>query len=565
MTARKVSGSELPYAIYARQSHDRDGEGLAVDRQIKECRELARKLGLSGKGVVYSDNDVSATSGKPRPAYERLMEALRSGRHSRVLAWHSDRIYRKNTDLEPLIALIETTGVRLYTVQSSGDGEVDLTTPDGRMVARILGAVATREVEHKGQRQRSANRDRALLGRRSTGGPRPFGYGQTITTTTINEEGEAITKRTHFNLNEINEPEAAAIREAFERKLRGESDWAIFTDWNRRGIRTQRGNEWNGIAFRHMLRRPALAGLVDYKGEVLPGVTAAWPAIVSEDVWRAVVAGIMRDPERRAQSGPPVRHLLGGLVHCECSQPLMSAVLAAKNGGRGIYKCQSIRTGSREGSRTGHVSINREILDAYAKARVVDALIRRRELLSTKVAPDNVHLAKLNGDLTSARAAEKRLASAIASDIISLDAAREDSKRIKSEIQRLRTEIDEATRSATETFMLDDTIAAMFMAAADKPVWGPRHKDGTRKVNLGGSLIQSMERDGLSRSEAVRRAVDHYWSGDTGSDEFRAELLRRFETLPLDERRAMIRSLVKITVLHGVRGAGRMTCDYVEP
>jgi len=291
--------AELPYAIYARQSRDRDGEGLAVARQVKECHALAKRLGLSGNGVVYEDNDVSATSGQRRPRYEALMTALEAGQHSVMLAWHSDRIYRKNTDLEPLIGIIERSKVKIHCVQASGDGEIDLATPDGRMVARILGAVATREVEHKGERQKTANRDRALMGKRSTGGPRPFGYGETIEREAVDRAtGETKMVRQHIRLNEINEPEATVIREAFDRKLKGESDWSIFTDWNRRGIRTPRGNEWNGISFRTMLRRPALAGLIDHKGKILEGVKAAWPAIVEEDVWRAVADGIMRDPKR---------------------------------------------------------------------------------------------------------------------------------------------------------------------------------------------------------------------------------------------------------------------------
>jgi len=77
--------------IYARISQDRTGAGLGVERQRSDCAELARKLDLDVVGL-YSDNDTSAYSGKPRPEYRRLLEDLNAGRIDVVLAWHTDRV-----------------------------------------------------------------------------------------------------------------------------------------------------------------------------------------------------------------------------------------------------------------------------------------------------------------------------------------------------------------------------------------------------------------------------------------------------------------------------------------
>ena len=41
------------WAIYARQSLDRSGEGLAVERQIADCRALGKRQKLSGEPVVF--------------------------------------------------------------------------------------------------------------------------------------------------------------------------------------------------------------------------------------------------------------------------------------------------------------------------------------------------------------------------------------------------------------------------------------------------------------------------------------------------------------------------------
>ena len=59
--------------IYARISQDRTGAGLGVDRQFTECEEYAEQHDLQ---VIdrLADNDISAYSGKRRPAYQELLD-----------------------------------------------------------------------------------------------------------------------------------------------------------------------------------------------------------------------------------------------------------------------------------------------------------------------------------------------------------------------------------------------------------------------------------------------------------------------------------------------------------
>jgi site-specific DNA recombinase len=63
-------------AGYARISSDLEGSGLGVTRQVEDGRRLAATLGWT---VVkdYVDNDLSAYSGKVRPAYLRMLEDVR--------------------------------------------------------------------------------------------------------------------------------------------------------------------------------------------------------------------------------------------------------------------------------------------------------------------------------------------------------------------------------------------------------------------------------------------------------------------------------------------------------
>ncbi|MEU6424774.1 recombinase family protein [Microbispora sp. NPDC046973] len=54
------------------RSQDRAGAGLGVARQEADCRVLAERRGRQVVDV-YSDNDVSAYSGSPRPSWQRLL------------------------------------------------------------------------------------------------------------------------------------------------------------------------------------------------------------------------------------------------------------------------------------------------------------------------------------------------------------------------------------------------------------------------------------------------------------------------------------------------------------
>ncbi|HYA01279.1 MAG TPA: recombinase family protein, partial [Candidatus Binatia bacterium] len=134
-------------AIYARISRDRAGAGLGVDRQAAECRELATRRGWDVV-ATFIDNDISAFSGKVRPQYEALLGAIEGGRVEAVLAWHNDRLHRSPKELERFIDLVEHHKVAVAVVQG---GDYDLTTSNGRLSARIVGAVARHESEHKSE------------------------------------------------------------------------------------------------------------------------------------------------------------------------------------------------------------------------------------------------------------------------------------------------------------------------------------------------------------------------------------------------------------------------------
>src|SRR3954447_13297819 len=328
--------------VYTRMSRDREGAGLGVDRQRHECVELADRLGWQIVGQ-HSDNDLSAYSGKPRPGYRALLDDLEQGRADAVLVWHTDRLHRRPVELEHYIDVCDPRGVITQTVKA---GPLDLATPSGRMVARMLGSAGRYEVEHMIERQQAAKLHAATAGRWK-GGRRPFGY-----------EADGVT---------IRESEAAEIRKATDDLLAGMSLHAIARDWNARGVATSTGGRWKPTEVRKLLARPRNAGLMEHRGEVVG--KAEWPAIVGEPLWQAVRA-LLADESRRTTTGNARRWLGGGLYLCGvCGKPVRATTAGMGGRGRGhvaAYRCE----------HGAHVVRRCKALDDFVEDLVIERLSR---------------------------------------------------------------------------------------------------------------------------------------------------------------------------------------------
>ncbi|MDZ8202078.1 recombinase family protein [Microbacterium sp. SSW1-59] len=271
--------------IYTRISLDRTGEGLGVARQEQECRALAERLGMTVVHI-YSDNDISATSGKVRPGFEAMLNVQPPA----IVAWHQDRLLRLTRDLERVIAL----NVPVYTVTA---GTLDLTTPAGRAVARTVAAWSQYEGEQKATRQVAANVQRAASGVHQ--GRVGYGY---------RRDGACI----------VLEPtEAATIRAAVARVLDGESLRAICKDLDAQQAPTPgRGARWNTTTLKQLLLRPSLAGLTVHRGQVVGSAPDDSPRVIDEDTHERIKA-VLTDPLRRtAPAGRSPKYLLGGIARC---------------------------------------------------------------------------------------------------------------------------------------------------------------------------------------------------------------------------------------------------------
>jgi site-specific DNA recombinase len=296
-------------AIYARISSDRDGQHLGVRRQIDDCSGLIARRGWPA-AQVYTDDDISAYSGKPRPAYRQLLRAIADGDVDAVVVWNLDRLHRQPKELEEFFEVCAAAGV---TDLASVSGDIDLATHDGQFLARILGAVSKKESDDKSRRIARKALELAQAGKIGGGGTRPYGYGDDRRTIVASE--------------------ARIIREVAARLLAGDSLRSVAEDLNRRSIRSVTGREWQPQTLRRMVLSARISGQREHRGEIV--AKAEWPAITTP-AQTASLRALFGDPDRRTNRAAR-RYLLKGLLRCgHCGASLQAR---PRGGGDRRYGC----------------------------------------------------------------------------------------------------------------------------------------------------------------------------------------------------------------------------------
>ena len=296
---------------YVRISRDSEGLRLGVERQRADVRALAERNGWD-LVEIYEDNDITASKPMRREHFARMVAAVEAGQVDVVVAYSQSRLYRDTARFLAFLETCKTAGVE--SVALVADQAVN---PSGSLfLTTVIAAKDAEESRVIGERVGRKHRELAENGM-FHGGVRPFGY-----------ERNGVTLR---------EQEAAAIREAAERVLAGQSLHSIATDWNRRGIRTSRDREWVGTTVKQMLLAPRLCGVRVHHGEVREAV---WPAILPRDTWEAVKA-VLAAPGRtwptRTRSHPLRKILVCG----ECGRELYNGSSSHTR----LYQCRSLRGG----------------------------------------------------------------------------------------------------------------------------------------------------------------------------------------------------------------------------
>lgn len=402
--------------VYCRISADKLGDEAGVTRQREDSTALCEQRGWSLAGT-FTDNDLSATSGKHRPDYAAMLEAAERGEFDVLVCWHLSRLWRNRRERAEGIERLKAARVSIRCVRGP---DLDLSTAYGRAMAGLLGEFDTMEVEVKSERQRRAAQQAAEAGKATGGGSRPYGY--------------AADKMT------VIESEAAVIRECAARLLAGETLRSVAADLNRRGIASTTGKQWSTTALRAMLcsarisgRRshtPGESGVRRLCGEITCD-TAVWPAIISvadSDRLRALLSR----PERRTSPGTARKTMLSGILVCSlCGRPMVSR----PRSGVPRYICND-DPGRGQGMPCGKTAVHGEhtndrirdlVLAALENPDLVERLRHRGNPepdLIEQIRADEDELEQLAADLGNREISRAEWKAARAPVVVRLEAAR---------------------------------------------------------------------------------------------------------------------------------------------
>ncbi len=152
--------------IYARVSTSNNGQ--SPEMQLRELREYCERRGWQVAGS-YVDTGVSGSK-ESRPELDRLMTDAHQRRFDAVLVWKLDRFGRSLRHLVNALAELEALGVAFVSLRDN----LDLSTPSGRLMFQIIGAMAEFERSLIVERVRAGMRNARAKGKRIGRPPRVF-------------------------------------------------------------------------------------------------------------------------------------------------------------------------------------------------------------------------------------------------------------------------------------------------------------------------------------------------------------------------------------------------------
>ncbi|MGA2992417.1 MAG: recombinase family protein [Candidatus Korobacteraceae bacterium] len=145
-------------ALYARVSTAHNGQDPEV--QLRELREYAGRRGWEITGE-YTDTGVSGSK-ESRPELNRLMVDAHRRCFDAVLVWKIDRFGRSLKHLVNALADLGAYGVAFVSLRDN----LDLSTPSGRLMFAVIGAMAEFERSLIQERVKAGLRNARAKGKR---------------------------------------------------------------------------------------------------------------------------------------------------------------------------------------------------------------------------------------------------------------------------------------------------------------------------------------------------------------------------------------------------------------
>lgn len=256
-----------------------------------------------------------------RPGFQAALAAIGRGEADGVIGAKLDRITRSVAHLGTLLERAKRDGWNLIAV----DVGLDMSTPNGKLVANVLGSVAEWELDRRRESWEEA-RSRAVARGVHIASRSPTGY-----------------RRGPGGILEPDPAYTEAIREAFERRAAGDGWKKVAGFLTDRGVVGPYGaGTWTQGAAKSLIENRV------YLGEARSGRfvnVAAHEPLVGRQLWEQCQTAPISPQPRKAG-----RLLLAGIVRCAGCRYVMKAdsMVDATNGERLLmYRCRTVHAAGR--------------------------------------------------------------------------------------------------------------------------------------------------------------------------------------------------------------------------
>ncbi|EJZ09468.1 recombinase family protein [Mycolicibacterium vaccae] len=340
---------------YLRISSDPNDKRKGIDRQREDVSALCEAKGWD-PAEFYIDNDRSASNGKERPKWDKLLSDIKAGKRDAIAAWSLDRGWRMMSELETLREFF--AGIdRPILLSTNRQGDIDLDSPSGVLMAQMNTSFAEHEIAVMKVRMRRAARQKAERGIPQW--RHAFGY----TSGEHTAECAANCRNPHHRLDPVTAP---LVDQVYRDVLAGGSITDAAQWLNNQSAFGLTGKPWSASTLSLFLRSPRNAGLRAHNDVIVTDtndqpVKGTWPALVSESTWYATQSKISAGTRTvMTKTGPRLvrqpgtksvrRHILTGVMQCgKCGDGRLNGKWAAPRHGSNdagheiVYSCKDCR------------------------------------------------------------------------------------------------------------------------------------------------------------------------------------------------------------------------------
>jgi site-specific DNA recombinase len=318
----RAEASRKRCAIYTRKSSEEglDQEFNSLAAQREACEAYIRSQQHEGWALIRARYEDGGFSGGnlERPALQRLLAEIRSGRIDIVVVYKVDRLTRSLADFARLVEIFDTEGVSFVSVTQ----QFNTTSSMGRLTLNVLLSFAQFEREVTGERIRdkiAASKKKGMW----MGGNVPLGYDAKERTLIINPAEADIVRRLfalYCALGSVRRVKEEADRLGLRTKCITTADGAA-----RGGKRFSRGHLYR------LLANPIYTGQIAHKGQLHRG---RHPALIDAATWSGV-------QDRLAANAGAHRR------NTEAAEPSLLAGLLFDGGGERLTPSHAAKKGRR--------------------------------------------------------------------------------------------------------------------------------------------------------------------------------------------------------------------------